>query len=337
MSSDDAKKFREEQRRNAQKGLQSHERRRETPRQTSQRQTRPRQVSSRPIDTRVQNIRLANARQEPRGGADVIEFPGAVYTAPAGTAYEADKKKKRMTPKMLKLAALLLAATIGLGSINVIGNISKATDRGDTAQTLTQLEDQGVNLDDIGLEKDTVELMERYDEYFANFDPDTVTELTDDDVIAMAEDIRTLNFNTIKDKVAELRGVSRDDVKLRYSFDTGDGSYHTSVRINEDDYNREIFTNSNGLIFGIGKENSIPPEISELIVQTGEYDDIITQLKEDKITKKNAISELRKLYMKISENVAVKDFTMDDNGNIELKDYSEQTKDQQQQEKGEER
>ena len=335
MSSDDARRFREEQRKSARRGTQSQ--RRETPRQTNSRQTRSRQESSRPAGARIQNVRLANARQEPRGGTDVIEFPGSVYTAPAGTAYEANKKTKRMSPKILKLAALLLAAAIGLGNINVIGNISKGTDRGDTAQTLTQLENQGVNIDDIGLEKDTVELMERYDEYFANFDPDTVTELTNDDVIAMAEDIRTLNFNTIKDKVAELRGVSRDDVTLRYSFEKGDGEYHTSVRIHEDEYDREIYTNPNGLIFGIGRENSIPKEISDLIVQTGEYDDIITQLKEGRITKRNAIIELRKLYMTISENVAVKDFTMDDNGNIELRDYSEQTKDQKQQENGEER
>ena len=97
----------------------------------------------------------------------------------------------------------------------------------------------------------------------------------------------------------------------------------------------EIYNNTNGWFFGLGKENSIPPEISDLIVQTEEYDDLITQIRENKISKQNAVEKLRELYANISENVAVKDFSIDDNGNISLSDYEEQTKEQE--EKGEER
>lgn len=314
MRSDDAKKFREEQRRSAQRDTKSQERRNQT--RSSGRNTR--RISSR--------------------DDNVIEFPGTVYKAPVGSAYRArDKAKKRKKPR-LKLGALLLAASIGLGSIAVIGNIANLHNRDEGIQTISQLEETGIDLDDIGLEQDTLELMEKYDEYFENFDENSVLDMTDNDVIAMIREVRTLNFNAIKDKVAELRGVSRDDVKLWYSFDNNDGSFHTSVRINEDSYSdREIYTNNNGLIFGFGKENSIPKEISDLIIQTGEYDDLIEDLKADKITKRNAIRKLESLYLQISENVAVKDFTIDDKGNIELKDYDEQTKDQEQNKDDQER
>lgn len=305
MRSDDARKFREEQRRSAQKSSQS---------QVRRDQLRSPERGTRRVSSRDNNV---------------IEFPGSVYKAPAGSAYRArDKAKKRKKPR-LKLMALILAASIGIGSVQLIGNISKANDRSDNIQTITQLEESGVDIDDIGLGEDTVELMEKYDQYFENFDENSVLDMTDNDVIAMIREIRTLNFNTIKDKVAELRGVSRDEVKLWYSFDRGDGSTHTSVRINEDDFSdREIYTNNDGILFGLGKKNSIPKEISDLIIQTGEYDRLIEDLKADKITKKNAIKKLEKLYMQISENVAVKDMTIDDKGNIELKDYDEKAKDQ---------
>lgn len=293
----------------------------------------------------LQSVQLANSRrtrddddlllpqfQRREKRADIVEFkPRTVGTAKKGTAHRANNnRRKRKSNIKAKIAAAILSAIIGIGAINVVGNFTKGADReANQPITITQLEDQGIDVNKIGLEQDTVEMMEHYDEYFSNIDYDSVTSLTDNDVIQVAEDIRTLNFNTIKDKFADLRGVSRDDIKLWYSFDSGDGSYNVTVRVNEDSYDREIYSNSNGIIFGLGKKNSIPQEISDLILQTGEYDNLISDLKADKITKKNALKKLEELYREISENVATKDLTIDDKGNIGLEEYdnTQQNKD----------
>lgn len=341
MSSEESKKFREAQR----KGISSNS---QTPRGASSKRQKPtpRTVSSKPTYQKYEktrNVSLANYKASKSKNDKVVDFPTSVYTAQAGTAYEANSKKKIMSPKLLKFVSILLAAAIGLGTITVLGNYSKATDKGIDVPTITQLEDRGVNTDKIGMQEDTVELLEKYDEFFTNFDPDKAIELSATDVINMAKDIELLNFNTIKDKVASLKGVSRDDVKLWYKFDEGSGSYSSQVRINEDDYfEREIFRNDGDLVSTIGnavfgKKDSIPQDVADLIIQTGEYDEIINELQSDKITKKNAIIKLKELYMNISENIATKKFTIDDKGNIGLEDYSAQTKDQREQEKGEER
>ncbi len=213
--------------------------------------------------------------------------------------------------------SLILAAGIGLGGISVLGSFNKEPE-----PTITQLQEMGVSEEELGLEQDTLATMEKYDEYFENFDPKSAN-LTDNDVIAMIEEIRLLNFNVIKDKVADLRGVERKDVKLHYSFDKSDGNYFAAVNINEDSYlDRESYNNDYGILFGLGKDDTIPKEVADLIVQTGGYSWIAEDLKSDHITKANAIKELEKLYRKIS-NVAVKEFTMDDKGNIELADYTE--------------
>lgn len=338
MSSEESRKFREEQRKHAMRGMNPQNRNprqassRPTPRQTTSRQSTTSQT--RTSSTRVPNVQLVNPRKGREN--DMAGAQSRVLKAPAGTARNAASKERIVTPPLLKLVSLLAAASIGLGTLGAIGHYRESTERFDNTLTITQLANQGVDINNIGLEEDTLELLERYDEYFTNYNPDMANELSNNDLIEMAEDIRTLNFNTIKDKIAELVGVSREDVTLGLNFEKGDGFYHTSVRINEYDVlNREIYNNTNGWLFGIGKENSIPPEISDLIVQTEEYDDLITQIRENRISKQNAVEQLRELYENISENVAVKDFVIDDNGNISLSDYGEQTKEQE--EKGEER
>lgn len=301
----------------------------------------------------LQSVQLVNSRkareeddlllpqfQRKEKKADIIEFkPRTVGTAKKGTAHRANNnRRKRKSNIKAKIAAAILSAIIGIGAINVVGNFTKGADRGpEQPITITQLEDHGIDVNKIGLEQDTVEMMEHYDEYFSNIDYDSVTSLTDNDVIQVAEDIRTLNFNTIKDKFADLRGVSREDIKLWYSFDSGDGSYNVTVRINEDSYDREIYSNSNGILFGLGKKNSIPQEISDLILQTGEYDSLISDLKSDKITKKNALKKLEELYREISENVATKDLTIDDKGNIGLEEYDNTQQNKDSKEVGDER
>ena len=243
---------------------------------------------------------------------NVIQFPER-YTAKKGTAYRAKQKRKNKRVR-LKIASLILAAGIGLGGLTIARNLNN-----EPQISVTQLQQLGINESELNLENDTLQTMKTYDEYFENFNPSTIS-LSDDDVITMINDIQALNFNVIKDKMAELRGVERDDIKLYYNFDKNDGSYYTAVKIHEGEYGKEEVYNNNYGLFG--SENTIPKEVSELIVQTGKYEDIVNDLKSDHITKANAIKELEKLYRKIS-NLATKDFKLDDKGNIELEDYTE--------------
>ena len=231
-----------------------------------------------------------------------------------------DKKsvKKIKAKPSLKVATLILAAGIGIGALYAVGGFDKEPEN-----SITQMQEMGIDTNEMGLQDDTAEMMEKYDEYFENFEGKTA-ELTEQGVIDMIKEIETLNFNVIKDKMADLRGVERDDVRLHYSFDKGNGVYSSAVIINEGKYDKEEIYNNRDYIFGIGKKNTIPSEISDLIVQIGEYEDITDDVKSDKITKANAVKGLKKLYEKISQ-VATKEFVMDDNGNVILQDYEKQT------------
>ena len=258
----------------------------------------------------MQQRRPSGSNRQGRG--NIVQFQER-YTAQKGTARRTQEKSKKQKMK-LRIASLILAAGIGLGGVTIAGHVNKEPE-----PTITEVQQMGVTAEELGLEQDTLETIKKYDEYFKNFDPKSAN-LTDNDVISMIEEIRLLNFNVIKDKVADLRGVERENVKLYYGFNKNDGSYSVSVKINEDSYNREVYTNS-WHIFGLGKSRIIPKEIADLIVETGKYERMTDDLKSDHITKINAIKELEKLYRKISD-IAIKDFTMDDRDNIELIDYT---------------
>lgn len=238
------------------------------------------------------------------------------YKAKKGSAYAAENKSRKNPKIDLKLVALLLAASIGVSAIGILGSPDKHYE-----SDITNLKEKGIDINHIGLGEDTIQLMRKYDEYFTNFDEKKALGLTDNDVIAMLNDIKQLNYDALKDKIAALRGVSREDVKLHYRFEKGDGVDYTSVSINEDQYGKEEnYSDANSFILGLGKKNCLPKEISDLILQLQNYDDIEGSLKADKITKIKAIKKLRKLYEKITE-IATKEFIMDEKGNIYTVEY----------------
>ena len=238
---------------------------------------------------------------------NTIQFPQK-YTAQKGIAHRA--KSRRKNKKLnLKLASLLLAASIGIGGLTIAGR------HGEQELNVTEIQKMGVTADELGINSDTISMMEKYDEYFENFNPKSAN-LTENEVISMIEEIRTLNTNVVREKMADLRGVSRESVTLSHFFDRGSEKYYTAVLV---DGEKERYDNNYG-IMGLGNEHTIPEELSYLVQQIDSYETLINDVHTDSITKANAVKKLEKLYDEVSK-VATKNFTMDAKGNVELKDY----------------
>ena len=237
--------------------------------------------------------------------------------------YTSKKSVRNMKRNIrLKVATAILAAGIGMTSISISGCVNQRNDASKEYQienSITHMQNDGVNLFDLGLENDTIQTMKKYDEYFENFNPKDVTE-SKDDIMEMLSEIKTLNFNVIKDKIAEKNGVERKDVTLHYRFEKGDGQYLTSISIKEGKYDEKTFSSANALPFGIGKENNIPQELSDLIAQIEEYNILYDDIKANDISNVNAIKKLNRMYENISD-VATSELTIDEKGNISLEHY----------------
>ena len=94
------------------------------------------------------------------------------YNAVRGSARIAkraqDKAKREAKARLQRVgagvAALLLAAGIGMGGLAVKGSLEA-----DPKVTVTELQENGISASKLGLDNSTFELMQKYDEYFENF------------------------------------------------------------------------------------------------------------------------------------------------------------------------
>ena len=243
-----------------------------------------------------------------------------ICTAPKGTANKA--KSKRKSKKMrLRIASLILSAGIGLGGISYVGSLIKAPET-----TITQLQEMGLDANDIGLNEETLNIMTEYDKYFDSFNKDKKVDITDNEIITMVEDINNLISIVIKEKVANLTNVTSDNIRFDEEYVKEEG-IHQIIKVDKGKYEKEqIYKSNNSLLFGLGKENSIPNEIANLMKDINSCNYLISELRQDKISKVNAIKKLEKLYNKISE-IATKQFSMDKKGNIILNEYEKEIED----------
>ena len=259
-----------------------------------------------------QNKRIA--RQEP-----------SRYTAPKGTAHRAKRRKRKPNTK---LAALILAAAIGVGGISLI-NQHDANKPQPT--NMIEIQQDGVTSQSLGLSETTVELFEKYDEYFENFDKNNQYNLTDEQIIGMINEIESMHFSTVKEKMGSLIGEEPKNIRMYYEFEKANGEYYTSIVINEDSYNREVYSSSYST-WPFPSKNCIPSELSKIILQLRDLKSLESDVRTDKITKINAVKKLEKLYEAL-EQVATGDFVKDEKGNISIIHYEDKQAKQQKEDK----
>ncbi len=278
MSSDEAKKFRENQKING--------------------------LEYMSLDSNsYQNRARTNNRNEKR----------RTTTKQKGKAKRLSRKKLANRIK-LGAAAALLAAGIGVGAMTVRGWINE-----DPEPTITQIQENGVDLNELDLADDTINSMKKYDQYFEEWNNGEINEatLTNQEIEEMLEEIKDLNFNVIKDKVASLSDVERKDVTLAYRGEE-DGVI-TTISVKENDYgNKKVYSNA-GNLFRANENTINSNEISDLILQLEEFDNLSEKLKDNDVSKVNAIKKLEQLYQQITK-VAEQELVMDEKGNLSLQE-----------------
>lgn len=252
--------------------------------------------------------------------------PNERYTAEKGTAKKAmsSKRKRRIA---LRVGALILASGIGIRGIGTaiesgISYVGSLKDGGEK-QSITQMQEKGVDLSKLGLERDTIEEMEIYDGYFANTDFSDLN-VTENDVLSILRGIEEINKNVLKDKMAKLEKTDRNNIDLETTFD--DGKYYGQLIVKESLGSRYIYSGANELPLGIAEKNGLSDEISDSIVQAmQEYTNLASDVREDRISKLNAVKKLKAMYENVTK-LATKQFVKDEKGNIEAIEYDENVK-----------
>lgn len=228
------------------------------------------------------------------------------YTASKGTASRAKKNRKNMKTR---IAAMLLAATVGIGAIS-LANHNKVQN----SMSVAEMQQAGVSIESLGLEEETIAQFEKYDEYFAQFNQKQQYDLTDEQVLSMISEIRQMHFSVVKEKIGNMLGEKEENIKMYYNFDNSDGNKVAKIVVNEDVGDKITFKNDM-----LSTSKKIPKELANTIWQLDSLDDISVKLKSDKLTKVNAIKEIKKIYESL-EKIATGNFEIDKKQNISI-DY----------------
>lgn len=240
------------------------------------------------------------------------------YNVVRGSARRAkraqDKAKREARARLQRLgagvAALLLAAGIGMGGLAVKGSLEA-----DPKVTVTELQENGISASKLGLDNSTFELMKKYDGYFENFDANNLN-LSEAEILSMADEIGQLNYDVMREKVANLYGVDASKVDYRVR-DMGQDGPQYAISVEKADGETVNYAND---IFPL--DLKMPSNLELLAIHDDTCYRLKDELKEDKISKVNAVKTLKRYYRDASK-VATSELSLDEKGNIEMKEYEE--------------
>ena len=233
------------------------------------------------------------------------------YTVPKGTTKKLKDSLSKGKKKLgIKVASIVLGITLGLGAVS--GMALKAHSDNIPEHTVTDLNNMGIELQ---LGEDTLDSMLEYDQYFENYDAKEAN-LSESEILKMANDIRELNFNVIKDKSADVLGLKRGNIDLIYDdTDKDNAKMYSAIKAKH-----ELYTVTQGMAVSQKDEESISPDIGNLILQICELDRTIHDVQDDRISKNYAVKKLNYYYNNITK-LATKEFTIDEKGNIKTEEY----------------
>ena len=224
------------------------------------------------------------------------------YTAPRGTRERAKQASKH---RNLRVAAFLMAASIGLGTIALKG-CTKTIEEPNISITEIGVEKEA----NLGLNAETIQSLKECGEFFKN----SQGNIYEQDLLDMISKIDNLHFSVVKEKVSKMLGVNPEDITMYYG--TRDGQDNTRIVINENKGDRQVYSVGDFL----QRKNTIPKEIADTIKQLDDVHDLKGKIISDKISKSNAKKELQKLFEGI-EDLAISDLIIDEKGNISVISY----------------
>ena len=238
---------------------------------------------------------------------------GKALTAKKGTAKKYKINKKRLTASILVTVMTLMAAGKVAGTF-----IDNRSIEENEVHSIEQMEQLGISTQNLGMSQETIDELTQYEEYFNNLSEEELYSLTEEKIMNMIQEIRQLHFSVVKEKMATITQTKAFNVELSSAYEKNDGRHTVMITTQDDNYNREQYTNVDKLI-GENK-NYIPEELANAVIQIGELDYLQTSLQNDKISKVNAVKDLKEDYEALL-TLATGELIKDERGNIAVVHY----------------
>ena len=217
------------------------------------------------------------------------------YTAPRGTVKRANKKPKRKLKKLLKRGL-----AIGTACLIAFGGYKAYSEYKDSQNTLTleQALENGETLDKLGIDRPIEEKLSKLEEIMQS-------DLTNQELIELSDEMVDLQFDTIKTKLSNTLGIEEKDIKLYPREDENEGA-----RV---DIKGNIYTEKGIIEF----ENTISSDIANYIDEIGNMQTLQTKLEGGNFDRSDVIKAYTSV-LKETSKFAAAEMKVDEKGNITL-------------------
>lgn len=266
-----------------------------------------------------EKMRIENERRKARQG-DKKQIRGA--RSGKGEKYKGSKS--RMTK----------AIAVGTGILLVLGAITgiKGYEASQNTQGLNNLEEivQSENaLEKLGISSETAEEIQSLQTELSSSE---IENLSDSELLSLGNRVEAVQMDTIKSKLAKTLEVNEDEITVTPKYSMSSNESNTAyVTVSKD--GEETVYNVGDFLDG---NNNISQEISDSIISLGNTQTVNSKIKSGDFDKAGAIEQYRSGIDDVSK-IAIKEMSMDDNGNISLSPVSQQEIDALIQNDGEER
>lgn len=229
--------------------------------------------------------------------------------------YRVSEEHKRYTALQRGKVALAVALAMGLGALGINAAVQANTN----SQSGKQFEELSQNMDaleQLGVSQETVNEIQSLQAELSSGDLDS---LSNDELLSLGRRVESAQMDVLKGKLADTLGVSEDEITIspNYSWSANEKST-AAVRVTKDGeeiiYNTEDFLNW---------DNNISQEITDGILNLGNTQTVNSKVASGEFDREGAIDQYR-AGVDSAKDIARKQMSMDENGNISLSPVSQQ-------------
>lgn len=229
--------------------------------------------------------------------------------------YQVKEEHKRYTGSK---RAMTVAMTLGLTGALALGifGVTKGYSNYANSQNQKQFEEIAQNrdaLEQLGLSEETVNEIQSLQ---AELNSEEIENISDEEMKNLGDRVQDIQLYTMKSKLANSLGVPVDSIELSINYN--DDVPTASVKVTRDD--GTTIYNSDGIL---DFDNNISSEISDYIVNIGNTQTANSRLAEGTMNKNDAIEQYRSA-INDTTNIATKEVSIDEKGNISLSQVSQQ-------------
>lgn len=241
--------------------------------------------------------------------------------------YQIPEEHKRYTARKRAISIAMCLGLTGAMALGIFGATKgyeayRDSQNGEQFEAIAQDID---SLEQLGVSKEIVDEIQSLQ---ADLSSENINNLSNDELLSLGRRVENVQFDVLKGKLADTLGVNEDEIILSPKLSEGTAT----VRVSKGEGETIIYNTGDFL----DRNNNISQEITDGILNLANTQTVNSKVENGEFDREGAIEQY-KSGVTSAKDIATKEISMDENGNISLSPVSQQEIDELIQDNDEER